>query len=215
MTLLERLWAYVTLGAMGSLWGEASPLLGGLAAHDERLALWPVIVAVAIGTWLGLLGFYALGRARGKWVRKRWPKTRPLILRSVALVRRHPWRASLASRFAYGVRIALPIACGIGRVPFVVYAIGTGISSLAWAIVFSVLGWSMGLATRTFLGQVRDFESAIGVAVVLLVIVAYLVLHRRHVERKTIAVLDDHPVSLPGMIPDEVTASRKEQDAAT
>jgi membrane protein DedA with SNARE-associated domain len=215
MTLLERLWAYLTLGAMGSLWGEASPLLGGLAAHDRRLGLWPVVLAVALGTWLGVLGFYALGRARGKWVRKRWPKARPLILRSVALVRRHPWRASLASRFAYGVRIALPIACGIGRVPVMVYAIGTGISSLAWAIVFTVLGWSMGLATQAFLGQVREFESAIGVVVVLLVVVAYLVLHRRHVERKTIEVLDDYPVSLPRMNAGGAAAGRKEQDAAT
>jgi membrane protein DedA with SNARE-associated domain len=211
MTLLERLWAYVTLGAMGSLWGEASPLLGGLAAHDRRLALWPVIVAVAIGTWLGVLGFYALGRARGKWVRKRWPKARPLILRSVALVRRHPWRASLASRFAYGVRIALPLACGIGRVPLLVYAIGTGISSLAWSIVFTVLGWSMGLATQAFLGHVREIESAIGMVVVLLVLVAYLVLHRRHVERKTIAVLDDYPVRLPVVTDGLVAANRNEQ----
>ena len=195
MTLLERLWAYITLGAMGSLWGEASPLLGGLAAHDGSLGVWPVVTAVAIGTWLGVLGFYALGRARGKWVRKRFPKARPLILRSVALVRRHPWRASIASRFAYGVRIALPIACGIGRVPFMVYAIGTGVSSIAWSVVFTLLGWSMGRATEAFLGQVREFESAIGIVVLLLVLVAYLVLHRRHVERRTIAVLDDYPMT--------------------
>ena len=143
MSVLERLWAYVTLGAMGSLWGEASPLLGGLAAHDRNLYLWPVVVAVAVGTWLGVMGFYWLGRWRGRWVRKRWRKARPLILRSVKLVRRHPWRASLASRFAYGVRIALPIACGIGRVPLLIYAIGTAISSLVWSIVFTVLGWIM------------------------------------------------------------------------
>lgn len=191
MSVLERLWAYVTLGAMGSLWGEASPLLGGLAAHDRTLILWAVVVAVAIGTWLGLLGFYALGRSRGKWVRTRWPKARPLILRSVAVVRRHPWRASLASRFAYGVRIALPIACGMGRVPLLVYAIGTAISSAAWSLVFTVIGWSMGRATQAFLGHVQEVESAIGVVVLLIVLVAYVVLRRRHVERRTIAALDD------------------------
>ena len=191
MTLLERLWAYVTLGAMGSLWGEASPLLGGLAAHDRDLRLGAVVVAVAVGTWLGLIGFYAVGRARGRWVRKRWPKTRPLILRSVAIVRRHPWRASLASRFAYGIRIALPVACGIGRVPFTVYAIGTGISTIAWSLVFTVIGWSMGRATQAFLGQVQEIESAIGVVLVLVVLVVYLVLRRRHVERTTMEVLDN------------------------
>lgn len=190
MTLLERLWAYVTLGAMGSLWGETSPLLGGLAANERRLHLWTVVLAVAVGTWLGVMGFYALGRWRGKWVRKRWPKARALILRSVAIVRRHPWRASLASRFAYGVRIALPIACGIGRVPIVTYAIGTAISSLAWSVVYTMLGWSMGRATRAFLGNLQDIESLLGAIIVILVLIAYVVLHRRHVERRTTKLLD-------------------------
>ena len=190
MTLLERLWAYVTLGVMGSLWGEASPLLGGLAAHDRRLHLWSVAVAVTIGTWLGVLGFYALGRWRGKWVRKRWPKTRPLILRSVAIVRRHPWRAALASRFAYGVRVALPIACGIGRVPFGTYAIGTAVSSVVWSLTYTMLGWSMGRATHAFLGNLQDIETILGVAICLVVLVAYIVVRSRHVERKTVDVLD-------------------------
>lgn len=190
MTLVERLWAYVTLGAMGSLWGEASPLLGGLGANDRRLDLWSVVVAVAVGTWLGVLGFYALGRWRGRWVRKRWPKARPLILRSVAIVRRHPWRASLASRFAYGVRIALPIACGIGRVPLATYAIGTLASSVMWSLVYTVLGWWMGRATREFLGHLQDIEALLGVAIFLAVLVGYVIVRRRHVERKTVDVLD-------------------------
>ena len=190
MTLLERLWAYVTLGAMGSLWGETSPLLGGLAANERRLHLWTVVLTVALGTWLGVMGFYALGRWRGKWVRKRWPKARALILRSVAIVRRHPWRASLASRFAYGVRIALPIACGIGRVPIATYAIGTAVSSLVWSVVYTMLGWSMGRATRAFLGNLQDVEALLGAVIVILVLIAYIVLHRRHVERRTTKLLD-------------------------
>ena len=190
MTLLERLWAYVTLGAMGSLWGETSPLLGGLAANERRLHLWTVVLTVALGTWLGVMGFYALGRWRGKWVRKRWPKARALILRSVAIVRRHPWRASLASRFAYGVRIALPIACGIGRVPILTYAIGTAVSSLVWSVVYTLLGWSMGRATRAFLGNLQDVEALLGAVIVILVLIAYIVLHRRHVERRTTKLLD-------------------------
>ena len=190
MTLLERLWAYVTLGAMGSLWGETSPLLGGLAAIERRLHLWTVVLTVALGTWLGVMGFYALGRWRGKWVRKRWPKARALILRSVAIVRRHPWRASLASRFAYGVRIALPIACGIGRIPILTYAIGTAVSSLVWSVVYTMLGWSMGRATRAFLGNLQDIEALLGAVIVILVLIAYIVLHRRHVERRTTKLLD-------------------------
>lgn len=190
MSLLERLWAYVTLGAMGSLWGEASPLLGGLAAQERHLSVWWVMAAVAAGTWLGVLGFYAMGRWRGKWVRKRWPRARPLILRSVAIVRRHPWRASLGSRFAYGVRIALPIACGIGRVPIAKYAIGTAVSCVLWSLLFTVTGWSLGRAARGFLGHMRQVEAGIGVLIIMAVAVASWIMRRGHVEERTVRALD-------------------------
>jgi len=193
MSFLERMWAYVTLGAMGSLWGEASPLLGGLAAFDRNLRLATVIGAVALGTWLGGLGFYWLGRSQGRRIRKRWPRARPVIIRSIAIVRRHPWRASLGSRFAYGLRIALPIACGVAHLPLSKYAIGTAVSSIVWSLVFTVLGWWLGRTTETFLGHVRQMESLIGGVIVLVVLVVFIVLRRRHVAERTAQVLDPEP----------------------
>src|SRR3954469_11252766 len=107
MFFLHRLAAYITLGAMGIVWEEASPLIGGLAAHDRHLHLSRVIIAVALGTWISTFLLYLLGRWRAPWLRKRWPRFRGLIIRSVALVRRHPWRASAAVRFAWGLRLPL------------------------------------------------------------------------------------------------------------
>jgi membrane protein DedA with SNARE-associated domain len=190
MSFLERMWAYVTLGATGSFVGEASPLIGGLAAFDRRLHLLPVIAAVALGTWLGCLGFYFLGRWQGRRIRKRWPRLRPLIIRSIAIVRRHPWRASLASRFAYGLRIALPIACGIGHLPLAIYTIGTAVSAVVWATAFTVLGWALGRTTETLIGHVREYEPLVGAAVVLVVALFFLVTWRRRVAARTAHVLD-------------------------
>jgi membrane protein DedA with SNARE-associated domain len=193
MTFLERMWAYVTLGAMGIVWEEASPLIGGLAAFDRNLDLPSVITAVALGTWIAGLLLYLLGRSRGRWLRKRWPRLRPVILRSVAIVRRHPWRASLAVRFAYGLRIALPLACGVARLPLVVYAIGTAVSCAAWSLAFAVVGWWLGRTTETLIGQVRRLEPVIGAAFVLLMVVGFVVLRRRHVAERTARVLDPEP----------------------
>jgi membrane protein DedA with SNARE-associated domain len=193
MTFLERMWAYITLGAMGIVWEEASPLIGGLAAHDRNLRLLSVILAVALGTWLAGLLLYLLGRWRGRWLRKRWPRFRKLILRSVALVRRHPWRASLAVRFAYGLRLPLPIACGVGRIPILVYALGSALSCIAWSLAFSVLGWALGRTTETLIGHVRRWEPFIGVALVLSMVVGFVVLRRRHVADRTAQVLDPPP----------------------
>jgi len=190
MTFLERMWAYVTLGAMGSFWGEASPLIGGLAAFDRKLRLLPVIFAIALGTWLGGLLFYWLGRWQGRWIRKRWPRFRPVIVRSIALVRRHPWRASLAIRFAYGLRIALPLACGVARLPLTIYAAGTAVSSVVWSLVFTVLGWALGRTTETLVGHVKEYEPLIGAVFVLLMVVGFIVVRRRNVAARTAKVLD-------------------------
>lgn len=190
MTFLERMWAYITLGAMGLVWEEASPLIGGLAAYDRNLHLLSVIVAVALGTWLAGLGMYFLGRWRGRWLRKRWPRTRSVILRSVAIVRRHPWRAALGSRFAYGLRLAILLACGAGRVPLRVYAIGTAVSSVAWSLTFTILGWGLGRTTETLLGQVKRFELLLAAVVILLMALGSLMLRRRHVAERTAEVLD-------------------------
>jgi membrane protein DedA with SNARE-associated domain len=193
MSFLERMWAYITLGATGSFVGEASPLIGGLAAFDRRLALVPVIAAVALGTWLGCLGFYFVGRWQGRSIRKRWPKLRPLIIRSIAIVRRHPWRASLASRFAYGLRIALPIACGVGHLPLPIYAIGSAVSVVVWSTAFTVLGWALGRTTERLIGRVREYEALVGAVVILIVALCFLVTWRRRVAAKTAHVLDpDH-----------------------
>ena len=190
MTFLERMWAYITLGAMGIVWEEASPLLGGLAAHDRNLRLLSVILAVALGTWLATFLLYLLGRSRGRWLRKRWPRFRRVMLRSVALVRRHPWRASLMVRFAYGLRLPLPVACGVARVPLLVYCVGSAASSVAWSLVFSLLGWALGRTTETLIGHVRQWEPLIGTAVVLLMIVGFIWVRRRHVSGRTARVID-------------------------
>lgn len=193
MSILERMWAYVTLGAMGLVWEEASPLIGGLAAYDRNLQLWSVIIAVALGTWGAGVGVYFVGRWRGRWVRKRWPRARPMIIRSVAIVRRHPWRSSLAARFAYGLRLPILLACGAGHVPLRIYLLGTAVSCIVWSLTFTLLGWALGQTTETVLGHVRQFESVIGTIVVLLMAVGFVLLRKRHVAERTADVLDREP----------------------
>lgn len=190
MSILERMWAYVTLGAMGLVWEEASPLIGGLAAYDRNLRLLSVIIAVALGTWIASVGVYFLGRWRGRWMRKRWPRTRPMILRSVAIVRRHPWRSSLAARFAYGLRLPILLACGAGHVPLRIYLVGTAVSCIVWSLAFTILGWALGQTTETVLGHVRQFEFVIGTVMVLLMAVGFVLLRKRHVAERTAEVLD-------------------------
>ncbi len=133
---------------------------------------------------------YYLGRWRGRWLRKRSPVLRRVILRALRVVRRHPWRASLAVRFAYGLRFTLPIACGAARLPVALYLIGSAISAFLWALAFAAAGWVVGRTTRALGWHPRVHELPFIIALLVVGIVIYLVARRRHVEDRTVEVLD-------------------------
>jgi membrane protein DedA with SNARE-associated domain len=189
MDLIHRLWAYIMLGVTGVITEEATPLIGGLAAHDHRLRLSAVIAWVAGGTFVSNLGLYYIGRWRGHWARKRWPRLRRFMLQAFRIVRRHPWRSALAVRWAYGLRMTLPIACGAGRLPIGIYLVGSAISSLTWSVVFVVIGWAFGRTTLLVLGHVRRYENYLVVAIVLILAIAFWYMRRRHVEDEVVEVL--------------------------
>jgi membrane protein DedA with SNARE-associated domain len=186
---LSRLWAYITLAATGIVTEEATPLIGGLAAHDARLHLPLVIMYVSAGTWVADLGLYYIGRWRGAWARRRWPRLRVFMIRVVRIVRRHPWRSSIAVRWAYGLRLTLPMACGAARVPVWLYAIGSAVSCVTWSVVFSVVGWGFGRATLRMVGHVRRYEKFLVAAILIGLLIVFWVMRKRHVEDEVVEVL--------------------------
>lgn len=189
LAALRRLWAYVTLGATGIITEEATPLIGGLAAHDRYLRITMVVFSVALGTWIADLGLYYVGRWRGRWARRRWPRLRTWMVRTFKIVRRHPWRVSIAVRWAYGLRLTLPIACGAARVPLPIYLIGSAISAVTWAAVFTLLGWAFGRTTLIMLGHVRRYENYLVGLIVLILAIVFYIMRERHVEDEVVEVL--------------------------
>lgn len=186
---LHRLWAYITLAATGIITEEATPLIGGLAAHDGRLHLMLVIAWVTGGTWVADFGLYYVGRWRGDWARKRWPRLRTFMYRTLRIVRRHPWRSSSAVRWAYGLRLTLPIACGAAKIPVLLYAIGSAISCFTWSVTFSLLGWGFGRATLRILGHVRRYEKFLVAAILIALLIVFWVMRKQHVEDEVVEVL--------------------------
>lgn len=128
LSTISRLWAYITLGATSIITEEAAPVLAGFAAHQRHLGVVQAAAACAIGSWVADSALYALGRWRAVKLAARFPKLMRPMEKLLGAVRRHPWRASIAVRYAYGARIPLPIACGAAEIPIAQYLIGSGIS---------------------------------------------------------------------------------------
>jgi membrane protein DedA with SNARE-associated domain len=184
MTWLEKVWKYSALGASSIVFEEANPIFGGIAARHGRAGMLGVIVAVALGTWIASIALYYVGRWRIDWVHARWPNKRRLLDAALAAVERHPWRSSIAVRFAYGLRLPLPIACGAARVPFGLYAVGSGISCWVWSIGFAYLGFAFGGAAIRLLQLTHMLEVRLGFVVLVLAMVLIFMIRRRRIAER-------------------------------
>ena len=197
-TLLSHLaeaWAYISLGASGIITEEAAPIVGGFAAHEGHLGFIRVVLACAIGTWAAAVGLYALGRWRGKWVRRRFRRAGRYVTRLLVFVRRSPWRSVLAVRFAFGLRIVMPIACGAARMRMPIFLVGTAAASLIWATLFATVGWLFGETALLVLGHIRRYDDMIAGLLVVGVVLVFVVLVRRRQSSALLAGAEQTPTT--------------------
>jgi membrane protein DedA with SNARE-associated domain len=113
----------------------------------------------------------------------------------LTVVRRHPWRSSLAIRFAYGLRLPLPIACGAARLPFSLYLVASGISCWAWTIAFAYLGYAAGGVALRVLGFAHRLDVRLGLLVLILSVVLFFMMRRRRIAERTARVLGGTAIS--------------------
>ena len=181
LSTISRLWAYITLGATSIITEEAAPVLAGFAAHQRHLGVVQAAAACAIGSWVADSALYALGRWRAVKLAARFPKLMRPMEKLLGAVRRHPWRASIAVRYAYGARIPLPIACGAAEIPIAQYLIGSGISCWSWGALFTAIGGGFGSTAVLVLGRIRRHEDVLAVSLVVAVaaLVAIIALRNR------------------------------------
>jgi len=130
-----------------SLQGEPAVIVGGSLAAQGYWPWWVVWLVATLPAVLGHQIYFTLGRRFGpRIVARLSPGVAPGLRRAREMLRSHERRVMLGMRFAYGIRLPLPILCGEAGVPpgrFLRYNVGTG---LAWALGFTLLGYACGAA---------------------------------------------------------------------
>ncbi len=180
---LSHVWGYVSLGAASIVAEEAAPVLAGFAAHQGHLHALRALVACAAGSWLADVALYALGLTRVASAVSRWRWLAAPAEHLLGAVRRHPWRASLATRFAYGARLVLPITCGAARVKPVTFLAGSCASAIVWSTIFIGLGWAFGRTAVEIVGRIHRHEDLVALALVLAVSAGVWFVTRRNAQR--------------------------------
>jgi len=181
MEMLLLKYGYALLFAGVLVEGEAVLLVASVLAQRGFFA-WPAVLVVAVAAnTLADLAYFGLARRRGRgWLEARYGG-HPWFQRLMDLMSRRGPLLLLASRFAYGLRIAIPAACGalgMGTPAFVATDLLAG---LLWAAVLTAIGYSVGGAVEPLLARVQGYEMAAVAGLLVAVLVgAAVVFGYRH-----------------------------------
>lgn len=165
-------YGYLAVFVAGLFEGETMLMLGAYAVHQGYLSLLPLIACGAAAAFITDQFYFFLGRRKGAELLARRPRLRARIERVNGFVDRHPVATIFLMRFAWGLRIVLPAALGMGRMRGAVYAALNVPATLLWSTLVCLFGVKVtGLAHAVF-GRIRPHEHqlivvalAIGLAV--------------------------------------------------
>ena len=191
--LLKYGYALLFLGV--ALEGEAVLLAAAVLASRGFFRL-PVVIAVAVAanTFADQV-YFQLARLRGRgWLERRFGR-HPRYQQLMGLVGRRGGWLLVASRFAYGLRIAIPAACGALGMGVVAFTLLDLLAGLLWALPMAALGHFAGGAVGPLLEGVRRYEEGVALALVVAVAVFLGLRHaRRTVRWRELGWADLHAV---------------------
>lgn len=163
--------------------GEAVVLLAAYAAHEGYLSL-PIVIGVAcVGATLGDQIFFFIGRRFGTRLLARFPVLRERAARVDQMLLRHPGPVIIGVRFAYGLRIAGPIAIGMSSLEARRFLLFNAIGALIWAPLIAAAGFAFGQTLDWLFVDLKRFESFGFVALIAVIVVVVGIGHWRRNQR--------------------------------
>ena len=180
--VIER-FGYIAVFVGALIEGETVLALAGVAAHRGYLDVPGAVAAAAIGGFVGDQLYFIVGRLWGPAVMRRWPRLAAPVRRANEIIERHEAALILGVRFMYGLRVAGPIAIGMGRTSWARFATLNMIGALLWAPLFIGAGYLLTDALEAVLGDLKHIEHWIFIAVAVAGVVLWLTTQRRRGRR--------------------------------
>lgn len=180
LTALISQYGLAAVLAGSLLEGETVLILAGYTAHRGYLDFTAVVAVAITGAIIGDQVWFALGRRQGMQLIARRPWLDGKIRRALVLVEHHPVKIILAMRFAWGLRIALPIAVGMSHIRWQRFLLLNLLSALIWAPLIAGAGYLFGALLARHIDDLHRVEHWGMLAVVILAIIFHLITRRRH-----------------------------------
>jgi len=155
--------------------GETFFILAGIAARKGLLNPYYVALTAMLGGFIGDQFFFALGRWRGAEVFTWSSSIARKAVEARRLIRRHAVLLILLSRFLIGLRMIIPLACGMAGIPLWRFLLLNFVSALAWCLVFGGLGYLFGGIIFDQMDLIKGLQMVV-VLVVAVLVVSYVLM---------------------------------------
>jgi membrane protein DedA with SNARE-associated domain len=143
--------------------GDATLVTATFLAHRGYLKLDLVMLVAATATVAINQAYFWLGRRYGQH-RVNASRQRQRFKRVLDWIEHYGMPLVVGSRFAYGFRIAIPLACGATGMPPLRFALGDVAGSIVWVGVVGLAGYAIGHVLEHLFDDLRRHEWWIAIA---------------------------------------------------
>ena len=163
--------------ALCTVEGDITLLLSGVLAHNSNFGPYSFLKVYLAGTLGGLVGDtfgYCIGRLFRKTVKDYsfYKMAQPRIER---LLDKFGNFAIIVSKYIYGIRAAMCLFYGIGRMPFHKFLLLDFISCSVWVLLLAGTGYFFSGAITNIIGDFKQIGVALFFIVLVGIIIFYLI----------------------------------------
>lgn len=172
--IIEQYGIYAVF-ALCTVEGDITLLISGAMAHSEFFGKYSFLKVFIAGTLGGMLGdsvAYGLGRIfheKAKHYRF-YQMAQPRVERLIA---KFGTFAIIISKYIYGIRAAMCVFYGVGKMPFPRFLVLDAASCAIWVLLLSGAGYFFSGAITSIIG---DFQQ-VGVALFFLILFAVIIIY--------------------------------------
>ena len=168
---------YLSILAGTFLEGEATLLAGAFSAHQGYSNVWLVGLMGFIGVQLTDWFHFLLARLKGRDFLSKRKVMAAKVSKFTGLLDRNPYLFLSTYRFIYGARTVIPFSLGLSNISTTKFAFFCTLSSLAWASLYTYLGFAGSKVLTTLIDDLKKYEWPIIIGIVITGIL-YLVIKK-------------------------------------
>jgi membrane protein DedA with SNARE-associated domain len=138
--------------------GDTALISGAFLARRGYFSLPLVMLVAALGTIAGNQLYYWIGRRSGGSSRL---AASTLLDKAGAWLTGHGIWIAFVSRFLYGLRVAIPVACGVARMSPLRFTLLDSTGAMLWAAIVGTFGAAIGHLLEMLIEDIHLYEGRV------------------------------------------------------